>query len=185
MSKKKSKINGDRFLAIIATFVGVITLIIFIYQTGIIHRQSRLSVTPRLITGTQLSENDSVIKFSFTVENKGIGPAIINNAVITNKGKNYPLDFEDYFIEVHPSLFKYGSLTKTSSLTVGSTLSPNEKKILFTFTFLKENITAIQKLLNLSDEDEFPFRVIIQYASIYEEEWKIDTDISGHPEKLN
>ena len=185
MAKKFKKISTERILALVATLVGVLTLIIFVYQTNIIHRQSRLSVTPRLLVSTLISNNDSMLDYSFVVENKGIGPAIIDVGNIVDNGKKYDLDFESYLKETHPKLFELGEFYKLSTMTTGSTLSPNEKQILFTYGFKKDNMETIQKTLKIDNEDNYPFRVVIEYSSIYEERWRIDTDITGHPEKLD
>lgn len=185
MGKKSKRINSERFLAIIATLVGIMTLIIFIYQTNIIHKQSRLSVTPRLSTSTEINHKDSLVHFSFIVENKGIGPAIINKAEILAEKKSYNLDFEEYFEKVYPKVFDLGDFTKTSSMVVGSTLSPNEKQIMFTYAFKVDKMPIIQESLGLTNEQQYPFQVVIEYSSIYEEEWRIDTNVAGHPKKLN
>ncbi|MEM6719084.1 MAG: hypothetical protein AAF611_07215 [Bacteroidota bacterium] len=185
MGKKSKRFNSERFLAIIATLVGIMTLIIFIYQTNIIHEQSRLSVTPRLSTSTEITHQDSLVYYSFIIENKGIGPAIINKAEILDGKKSYDLDFEKYFEQVHPKVFELGSFTKTSSLAEGSTLSPNEKQIMFTYAFKINKMPVIQESLGLTNEEQYPFQVVIDYASIYEEVWRIDTELSGHPKKLD
>ena len=75
----KFKMNTDRVIGLSAMLIGLLTLIIFTYQTSIIRKQSRLSVTPRLVFNTIQDQKDSSITYVVEIINKGLGPAVIES----------------------------------------------------------------------------------------------------------
>lgn len=180
-----NKINVDRLLGLSAILISLLTLIIFIYQTNIIHQQSRLSVTPRLSFNVSQTQKDSSVFFDLLLENKGIGPAIINSSMIIEKGKSYDLDMSEFWKERYPELAKFGVFRSTSAVGKGSTLSAGESKILFSYElFDAAKFNTMSEYLTLDENGNFPFNIIIVYSSIYEEKWKIDYQENGHPVKL-
>ncbi|MEM6725094.1 MAG: hypothetical protein AAF598_13735 [Bacteroidota bacterium] len=126
-----SKESVDRTIGITAILISSITLIMFIYQTNIMYKQSRLSVTPRLSFSTSLNLQDSMILFSSSLRNNGIGPALINNAVIEYEDSIYPLDFEAFFKAQFSELLQLGDLLYTSTFPAGSSFAINENRNIF------------------------------------------------------
>ncbi len=174
----------DRILGVSAILISLLTLIMFIYQTNLMHKQSRLSVMPRLGFTTAYDHNDSVVVYSALIKNKGIGPAIINSAKIILEGKEYKLDMEDFFDEAFPKLDEYGNFNRLSNLGEGNTLAAGEIKKLFSYEFLITDIEKISAYMQLEDEDTFPFNMEVEYSSIYDEKWRIDIQKGGYPIKL-
>lgn len=173
---KKVKINTDRILGLSAMMVSLSTLIIFVYQTNIMHNQSRLEVKPRLVFNTSVQSGDSLVTFTFLLRNKGLGPAMIKEAKIIHDSQSYPLDY-DFFIDfVFPNLKGYGNLESTSSLLSGDIVSVNEIQALFVYSTNVRDIPKINEYLNLNDADYIlPWDVEITYESLYEEEeWKLN-----------
>lgn len=168
-----------------AIFISLMTLIIFIYQTRIIREQSRLSVTPRISFKTELMFQDSIASFSTIVENKGIGPGIIESIRIIYEGKVHQLNFRTFFDEAYPKLKSLGKLRHTSSLSEGSALAANESKVLFAYEYDVEKIPEIMGYLNVQEDDNLPFEIEIEYSSIYKEKWKVSTDDEGHPLRID
>jgi len=180
-----TKETVDRLIGFTAILISLLTLVIFIYQTNIIYKQSRLSVTPRLSFNTQFSQKDTVVTFIHILQNKGIGPAIIYSSKVELDGKEYEVDFENFFDTVYPELSEFGDFNSYSSISDGQTLTANEAKILFSYTFPMQALPKIQSYLGLSEEDDLPYNIRIRYQSIYEEAWEIDSDKNGHPVKIN
>lgn len=174
----------DRMFGISAMVISLVTLIIFIYQINIIHQQSRLSVRPRLNFQSSFNHNDSIITYVLGIQNKGIGPAIITKANINYKGKQYDVEMENYFSEVYPELEEYGFFDKLSTLNEESSISANEQRILFSFNFHLKDIKILEEYLGIKTEEELPFKLVVNYSSIYEEEWQIDSDNNGHPKRI-
>ena len=181
--KKKTT---DRIIGLSAILISFLTLVIFIYQTNIVHKQSRLSVTPRLGFNTQfISYNDSLVTYTCILENKGIGPAIVQSAKIELNGKKYSLDMDDFFSTMYPKLQNLGVFIDLSNINLGSTLSSNETKKIFSFQFNNINSQKILSYLKMKDGNDLPFKIEIIYNSIYEDEkWKIDSKENTNPIKL-
>lgn len=182
---KKKKLNVDRILGLSAMIISLLTLIIFIYQTNIIHRQSRLSVTPRLSFTTSENQNDTISSYQLSIQNKGIGPAIINSAkIVLSNGKRYNLNMSEFWEEQYPKLKKYGVFRNTSSIGKGTTLSANETRVLSLYEFKPSKLDTISKYLQLDKNGGLPFNIELIYSSIYEDKWRIDYKKNEHPVEL-
>lgn len=180
-----TKETVDRIIGVSAILISLLTLIMFIYQTNIMHQQSRLSVTPRLSFSNDLHQKDSTITFSTTLINKGIGPAIIKSSKVIAKDQIYPLVMDDFFKEVFPKLETFGEFRKLHSFGTGSALSAGESQVLFSYQFEEHQMLKISQYLNVEEDFSLPFNIIIEYASMYEEEWRIDSKSESQPFKLS
>ena len=182
-----TKMNTDRIIGLSAMLISLLTLVIFIYQTNIMRNQSRLSVTPRFAFGTNVTVTDSMVTFSMSLKNKGLGPGIIESINIEHNGKKFKSNFEEFFESNFPEIYEFGDFTKSTILTVGGTLSAEEATELFEFEYPSKFTSQIMQLLELKEEDTFhnlPFTVEIVYSSIYEEQWQMSSKDKGHPIKL-
>ena len=96
--KHKFKLpTTDRLLGISAMIISILTLLIFIFQTHIMYKKSKLSVKPSLFFEQEYEEVDSVTRsFTETVTNKGLGPAIIQDSKLSYQNEDYLLDFDDF-----------------------------------------------------------------------------------------
>ncbi|WP_435624250.1 hypothetical protein [Flagellimonas sp.] len=178
------KISTDRLLGISAMVISILTLIIFIYQTDIMRVQSKLSVKPRLDFTTNQGGNDSLVVFQEVLENKGLGPAIIDSIYYVYKGKHFTIDTEIFFQKELPKLLEYGYLSQHSSLGKGTALSPNEERSLFTYKLPFSKVESAYKYLGIESIDDVPFFIEVKYTSIYEEEqWQVNSNESV-PKKL-
>ncbi|MET1258283.1 hypothetical protein ABV409_03035 [Flagellimonas sp. DF-77] len=176
MSKK---INTDRLLGISAMVISILTLVIFIYQTNIMRVQSKLSVKPRLDFTTNQGGNDSIITFQQVVENKGLGPAIIDSISFLYNGKAYPIEIEKLLEVEAPKLLEYGYLPQHATLGRGSTLSPGEEKLIFTYQLPARNLDSVLQYLDVTLEGDSPFPIEVIYTSIYEDErWQLSSNAS-------
>jgi len=184
MSKKK--FNTDKIIGLSAIFISLLTLLIFLYQTSVISKQARLSVTPRITFTGGIANHASKVIFHIGVKNNGLGPAIIDSTAIFFKNKYYPLNFKEFTSTNYPALDTVISKSSTYFLTRGATLLPNNENTLVEVEVPNEKIISFYKAYGLEPGDnDFPFDIIIYYSSIYEEKWKIAyNDIGKHPVKL-
>lgn len=169
----------DRIVGFAAILISLLTLIIFIYQTNIMHQQSRLSVKPRLLFSSTLRfEDDTLLVYSILLENKGIGPAIVDSSFVTYEGAKYQSDWEDFFGEVVPELEAYGEFISYSNISIGETLSSDEEKVLFTYVCPVSQYVEVLEYLEVSDEsNDLPLDMTIYYHSIYEDDkWVITSN---------
>ena len=95
---KKIKWNSDKILGISAMSISFITLIIFIYQTNLMSKQNYLSILPYLSIST--SDNSANNTFAITLDNYGVGPAIIESTTLRYQGKTEDLsDYNNEFLK--------------------------------------------------------------------------------------
>ena len=179
------KFNTDRILGISAMLISVLTLAIFVYQTNIMRVQSKLSVKPRLDFTTNQGGTDSLIVFQELLENKGLGPAIIDTIYINYKEENYAMDIELFLEDKFPKLLEYGYLSQHATLGQGTTLTPDEERSLFVYKLPAENLENVFDYMGISDIDDVPFDFEVVFTSIYEDEkWLVNNDESV-PQKVN
>lgn len=181
---ENKKLNTDRILGISAMLISILTLAIFVYQTNIMRVQSKLSVKPRLDFTTNQGGTDSLIMFQEVLENKGLGPAIIDTIYIYYEEQNYSMDIESFLEDKFPKLLEYGYLSQHATLGQGTTLTPDEERSLFVYNLPAENLENVFDYLGISDIDDVPFDFEVVFTSIYEDEkWLVNNDESV-PQKI-
>lgn len=181
---KSRKFNSDRILGISAMAISVLTLAIFIYQTDIMRVQSKLSVKPRLDFTTNQGGNDSIIIFQQVIENKGLGPAIIDSIYFKYNDKIFSLDSEKLLSSQLPKLLDYGYLSQHATLGRGTTLTPEEERSIYTYNLPASKLDSVLSYLNIGPDDDGPFEIEVIYTSIYEDEmWKV-TSTNSQPNKV-
>ncbi|MBX2878123.1 MAG: hypothetical protein KTR30_38745 [Saprospiraceae bacterium] len=168
----KKSWNTDRILGLSAMMISLLTLIIFVYQTNIMRKQSRLSVTPRLSFNQQENINDSLYTYKNNMVNKGLGPAIIESVTIIYKGERIDLRFSDFFEEHFPQYKKFAAMESDTRLSKGSTLTAGESVNFFTIVAPVKTVEAFRDYLEV-DNDNLPFDIEVIYRSIYEERWQM------------
>ena len=177
MVQKKTSWNSDKSLSLLAIFLSLGTLLVFLYQTNLIKKQQYASVLPYLEIG---SENVGTPRFIYAVENKGVGPALIENVEITYKGKPFDGSHVAYIREFFPNL-NDSIRTKYfySAFTTGMFIPSGGRVELIQ---VKDNQYASDELTQVFGTSNFGLKVT--YKSIYEETWTIS---SGHvsPIKLD
>ncbi len=178
------KKSVDRIVGLSALIISFLTLLMFIYQTREIHKQSRLSVMPRLAFHVKTSRVDSIYTYNLELKNKGIGPAIVDYSKIIFNQKDYPLNVSNFFENEFPKLDKLGSLITVSSISKGTTLSADETLTLYSYEYSDRNKNKILDYLNVNEFGEIPVDFKIVYDSVYEEKWKISFKEDDIPKKL-
>ncbi len=183
---KKKVLTTDKIIGLSAIFISLLTLFIFLYQTRVISKQARLSVTPRVSFTSGVANSDSTVVFSIGIKNNGLGPAIIDSTAIFAKNKYYPLNFKDFTTKNYPRVDSIISRSSSNFLTKGATILPNNEVLLIAATVPNQNVESFYLFYGLEEGDtNFPFDIIIFYSSIYEEQWKVSLNAIGeHPIKL-
>lgn len=152
--------------------------------------QSVLSVRPRLTFGKHIdktvtindSTNSTAINIRISLRNNGLGPAIIESNKIIDKGKQY--EVMDFFESSYPKLIEYGFFGQITELDIGEAIPASESIDIFTYQYNLDNEEKIKEYLNVDTAYEFPFVIAIEYSSMYEEKWIIQSDSKGHPKKI-
>lgn len=161
-------------------FISLVTLIIFVRQTNIMDKQSRLSALPYLMVEQSTSKEKHTIQFSLV--NHGVGPAIIESRKIRYKGKEYDQDLYQFMTQSVPALDSIEPFN-WSNVYKGQAIPANGRIVMIGMgNDQKEYELVLKTLDKLQGKDNIYFEVI--YNSIYGGRWRLSTD-SRIPEKLN
>ena len=181
---RKIKWNPDKILSISAISISFITLIIFIYQTNLMSRQNYLSILPYLSIST--SDDAANNAFSITLDNYGVGPAIIESTTLSYLGDKEDLsDYENAFFEYlkakAPILDSIKAISY-STLEKGVAIPAGEKHTILSIYNSEKDYTLYKQVLEELIKNGLYFE--IKYKSIQDEHWKINNNTQG-PEKLD
>ena len=160
--------------------ISLVTLIIFVRQTNIMDKQSRLSALPYLMV--EQSTNSEQYRIQFSLVNHGVGPAIIESRKIVFDGKEYDQDFYQFMTESLPELDSIEPYN-WSSVYKGQAIPANGRIVMVGIGKNQKEFDIFLKVLkDLQSESNFYFEII--YTSIYGDRWKLSTD-SEVPQQLD
>ena len=91
-------LTTDRIVSSSAMLVGFSSLVIALYQTHLMRESARASVLPYLMIAIN-SDSDGAY---MTLRNAGLGPAVINDVVVSHQGRAIKGDAFDYYLTVRP-----------------------------------------------------------------------------------
>ena len=181
---KKITWNSERLLSLSAMTISFATLIIFIYQTNLIRKQNYLSILPYLSIST--SDNSAANSFSISLDNYGVGPAIIESSTISYLGikedlREYDNELLKYLKAKAPILDSIASISY-STLDKGVAIPAGEKYNILTIFNSAEDYKLYKRILEDLIEKGLYFE--IKYKSIQDEHWVISNTSQG-PLKLD
>ena len=166
MAKKKSKkrINNGVIIGLIAIFINLVTVFVYIYQTNLMREQQHSSVWPYIEWKTVYNQNDG---FKLNLSNNGIGPALITSKTIRLNGEEQP-NLDALFIK----LIGTSKFPHTSDNIQKKVLPANASINIFKTTDPKWS-----ELLNIAFQEN-KFEMEICYESIYKDKWtSIGTEV--------
>ncbi len=181
MTGKKISWDSNKILSICAICISLLTLVIFTYQTVLIKNQSHLSAMPYLAIETstdQLGPNDYY--HTASLENYGVGPAIIERMTIFHNNKSYDTDFIS-FLKDYALVSDSINVLQSSKIYGGLAIPANSTRSMFKIGRRPLQVDRFFKLQEKLMKEGFHFEII--YRSIYGDRWKI-TDNSVGPEEL-
>lgn len=176
---KKKFWTSDKLVGLVAVLISLTTLIIFVRQTNIMDKQSRLSAMPYLVIET--SNNGIENTFGIDVINYGVGPAIIDEVKINYKGKVFTEDFRDFINAQFPQMDSI-NLISSASLDPGSAISSGGDRTIIKIGGNEKDYFAFLDLMSKMQGDS-TFDYTIRYKSIYNDLWEIK-DKSNFPLKI-
>ncbi len=182
MAENKKKWNSERLLSLTAMSMSFFTLVIFIYQTNLMSKQNYLSILPYLAIST--SHNASEQTFELSLDNYGVGPAIIESVKMVFKDKRYDLvdynnDLFTFLAEMAPAMDSIKNYS-FSSLDKGTAIPVNYKYNILKVKSPKDYQIITSSLDSLLKEGLY-YEII--YRSIQDERWLIHNNSDG-PIKL-
>ncbi|MDT0540690.1 hypothetical protein [Croceitalea sp. P059] len=184
MNKKKSKLKIDANLAIAigvliasfgALFVSMKQASIMNEQTKILIEQSKSNAWPSLSIGMMRNiQTDGLKKFNFQIVNRGTGPAVIEQTIITYDGNAFN-NWNDFYklIKVPDSI----SIGHGNDILFNRIISPNEN---FNLVDWSNNKDLMQYIYERADK----ITIEICYRSVYDDYWKVKrTGLKNNLEK--
>ncbi len=147
---------------------------VFIYQTNLIRKQQYAAAMPYLNIGTYRvgSPNLQII-----VENKGVGPAFVDEVYISFNGKIFDESPSTFLKRKADEIDSIRQIT-FSDIHPGLLISPGEEIMLFE---VNNSTSTGEDLHQLFFDDQA--QIHITYKSLYEESWLIKSK-SLAPEPL-
>lgn len=171
---KKKFWTSDKLVALTALIISLLSLYIFIRQTNIIEEQSHLSVMPYLLF--ESSNDGENQKFSISLVNYGVGPAIITERKLFYKGKTYDMEVVDFMGEVFPQ-FDTLNVMNNSTAQPGLAIPVGGERNLLTVGGNPEDYQEMLKLMQELFDNNLDYRV--EYKSIYNDRWYLDAKTNG------
>jgi len=181
----KVNISFEKATTLLVIIASLGSLFIIYRQTNLMDKQFELqrleqhkSVLPYL---TLYNTNDGK-SYSYTLSNKGIGPALINEINITYKDSTYKNhDLRAFFNRVivkEDSLFKDYKDIGHSSVSKGMLIPANAvKNMVMHQSNNKEKIKSLRNWFNRK------VKIEVIFSSIYGEQWKLG-NFSNSPIKI-
>jgi hypothetical protein len=157
MQKRFSSIKPEMLIAVIAVFISLSTLVVYIYQSSIMKDQQKMSVWPYLIFGPSWGED----YLQLSLSNKGIGPALVKQVEIYHGAKK--LNGVQEIMNIVPDSlqapFSYSSLWSGAVIMAGENMK----------LFETNESGAIQFLLKEINSGRL--KMSICYESVYGDSW--------------
>lgn len=153
--------NAETWIAIASAITAVCALGVTVWQGRQNYKHNKLSVRPMLATMEAHDEKDNIGYASFTIENCGVGPAIIKKFILLNGDEEVSLNnrktYDDFLRDITKDCFNI----YTGSLVPGYSMPMNSKHPLLSFNYdtQKQDISFAHSL-----------NLIVEYQSIYQDE---------------
>ncbi|RTE87433.1 MULTISPECIES: hypothetical protein [Gammaproteobacteria] len=159
MTKSKWYKNPEMLIALSALFIGFLTAIISIYSAAIDRQYARAAVWPKL----EIFRSFSAHSFSYSVSNRGTGPAIIKYAIVKA---------DTQYIERWSDLDAFSSNVRQSHIST-TTMSSGQtiKAIEYSGELASSGIAEVDATLSIE----------LCYCSIYDECWLVDRTNENRP----
>lgn len=135
-------------------------------------KESHLSVLPYLMMETANDSENG--QFRIEIYNYGVGPAIIQKRQVLYKGKTYEMEFPDFLNEVFPHKMDSINLINTSTLQPGLAIPAGQHRTVLVAGGGKESYIQFLKLMNDIQNPDNQFNYVLQYKSIFEDNWRIN-----------
>lgn len=168
---KKKFWSSEKIVSIAAISISLFTLYIFIKQTNIIERQSRLSTMPYVMM--ESAQNTEINVFSIDMVNYGVGPAIVESKVIRYKGEEYSGEFHEFLKANFPAMDTINVINWTT-FQVGLALPAGSTRNIIRVGGNAEDYYAFLEIMKELTSEGLEYEV--KYKSIYDERWKINAE---------
>lgn len=175
-SSKKQSFDRSDLIALLALFISVLGTIVAFRETSILSKEQQLnqrnqaaSIWPYLDTRYAYNFNDSIFTFIMILENKGVGPALLNHAnLVIDKDTTTFAEAANYLNRQKGEIV----FVQSQSTEIGAgILSAGEEVQLLEITAKSALIPAheFQAVCNV-------LKINLCYCSVYQDCWKYNAD---------
>lgn len=171
--RHKLQWNYEFITAVAAVFIGACALVVSIVQTRVMLRQQRASVWPIVNWGisVHMDSNQNMGDFEIYAENKGIGPAVIQQVILIYKNQRFP---EDSIMKITTGKmmnFQGKTMHLDQQNLTGAVLGANEQQSLIRADLGSGGDSLANQFLQAIYKKELD--IIICYQNMYEEKWSV------------
>lgn len=167
--------NTDKIVSTCAIIVSICALVVSVYQTKILSQEKDASVWPYL--QSKYSFGPDYIRLS--IDNDGIGPAIIQNVYYQYKDTTFHQiqNLAKFLIKKQDSnLLKDVRIAYSNIESKGSVIKAGDGNYIF-------RINKVPGIAELMNPEVGNIRIVIDYCSIYQKCWR-NMDNTITPTKL-
>lgn len=157
-----NRISVEMLLGVSASFLSLCALVVSLLQTRIAREQQYAAVWPYLALGSGRVDD----KFTFYLENKGVGPAVVRSVELKHHGQTVP----SYVSVFNAALERFTGPRFYVLVRPGSVLKPGEELRLFE---IDKDPANAERLGALVADPGFAFRIV--YADVYGNCWATTT----------
>jgi hypothetical protein len=175
MTSEKTGVRRAEIGSAIAIIFSVLAVIVSFYQARIAEKQAHASVWPYLSIGYNLYDGGPSPGFAFTVDNPGLGPAVIESVVVLLDGVP-----RKGWSEVTAALGIKPPFLHTVSSVHGHVLPPSVNRETTIEAIHISSIPEAKVLYRANDR----ITISICYCSVYDECW-IAQFRKTHPERVS
>jgi len=162
---RKIKLNINLLLGLSAVFLSASALIVSIIQTNILSEQQYKSVWPYM----QVSTSSSRGSYSFGIENKGVGPAIIKDFEYTYKGQRYSQTRDVFHAMFGNNMAGIG----TSEINKEFVFKSGDAVSILT---VNRSDSLVNEIIYRWESDSVNLRII--YSDVYGNCWQLDNEVT-------
>ncbi|MVM34703.1 hypothetical protein GO755_32040 [Spirosoma sp. HMF4905] len=168
MAPVRQRINIELLLGVSATFLSLAALVVSIFQTKIAREQQHASVWPHLKDNYIVMDK----KFTWSLINNGVGPAILKKCRLVYKGKLYESPYDLMNEQIQRSDYKNKHIDIGffySNVRPGEVIKSDGELLIGEITNSERIPEAFMHIVN---DPLYHFTVV--YSDVYGNCWQLD-----------
>jgi hypothetical protein len=167
----ETNLSSEAITGIASAVIALCALFFTVWQVTVIRRHNKLSVTPHLTTWYHSDDENN--RYQIELLNNGIGPALIKSFLIQVDGQSINGEASEPIKKALKILFpQYCYESFQSYIASGYMMSEKETRALVVIQFNGELLPKPEEV----DHAIKRTRLIIEYESIYGNDYCLDTD---------
>lgn len=183
---KKKFWNADKIVSLSAMAIALFTLLVLVYQSTILSRQydltekqQKASVLPHVM----ILQNFDPTHYNIVLLNQGLGPAFIKGFYLQQNDSIFAIsNMYDIYFRMTDNASDSLVNSSYASLFDGRVIAAGEEIEIISNVGETEGIKPIFNFYNNYFEND-EFKVIVEYESVFEEGWVVESTYQIFPKK--